>query len=65
MRYPQDPFTALVANVTAGGDSAARGMILGMVYGAAGVIEDLPQEWRENLSANDKIGSLLKPVHAK
>ena len=65
MRYPKDPFTALVANVTAGGDSAARGMILGMVYGAAGLIEDLPQEWRDNLTAREEIETLLKAVHGK
>jgi ADP-ribosylglycohydrolase len=36
LRYPNDPLTAMVENAKAGGDSAARGMLLGMVYGAAG-----------------------------
>ncbi len=50
MRHPEAPATALVANARAGGDSAARGMILGMVYGAADLLDDLPPEWRDGLS---------------
>ncbi len=36
---------AMTANVKAGGDSAARGMIIGMLMGAAG--KSIPASWRE------------------
>lgn len=49
LRYPEDPFTALVENAAAGGDNAARGMALGMVYGAAGLTGKLPPEWEGGL----------------
>ena len=47
LRYPSDPLTAMVENAKAGGDSAARGMLLGMVYGAAGMLDRLPEEWKK------------------
>ena len=34
LKYPDDLRTALVENVMAGGDSAARGMVVGMMLGA-------------------------------
>ena len=35
---------AMMANVKAGGDSAARGMVIGMLMGAAG--KSVPDDWR-------------------
>ncbi len=32
LRYPNDPVQGLLKNAMAGGDTAARAMILGMIY---------------------------------
>lgn len=53
--YPDDYRTAMVRNVMAGGDSAARGMLAGMVLGAAGGMEVLPDSWLEALVAEKEI----------
>ncbi|MGA2940205.1 MAG: ADP-ribosylglycohydrolase family protein, partial [Syntrophobacteraceae bacterium] len=36
---------ALVENVMAGGDSAARGLVVGMILGAHLGFEAIPSEW--------------------
>jgi len=50
---------ALVENVMAGGDSAARGMFVGMVLGAYLGIDAIPGEWLANLNARKRIEELL------
>lgn len=61
-RYPQDPATSLIENSSAGGDSAARGMILGMVHGAATPISEWPAEWLEHLVARAEIEDLISSM---
>lgn len=58
-RYENDFKDALVENVMAGGDSAARGMLVGMVLGAYLGIEAVPGDWLETLNARKKIVDLL------
>ena len=55
LRHPADPFVAMVENARAGGDNAARGMMLGLVYGAAESIGSLPLEWTENLHSRKMV----------
>lgn len=62
LRYPEDPTTALIENATAGGDSAARGMILGLVYGAKYPLSALPEKWRSGLLARSEIESLIQQL---
>ncbi len=62
LRYPEDPATALIENVNAGGDSAARGMILGMVYGAAFPVSGWPAEWVTGLKAGEEIRRLVGQI---
>jgi ADP-ribosylglycohydrolase len=45
----------LVENAKAGGDSAARGMILGAIYGAADLMEKLPPDWISALKSYPEI----------
>jgi ADP-ribosylglycohydrolase len=48
-RFASDPAQALRENTLAGGDSAARGLVLGMALGAAGAV--LPSAWQDGLHA--------------
>lgn len=59
LKYPDDPEEALVQNVMAGGDSAARGMLLGTLYGAAGGQTAIPDRWTDDINASADISRLL------
>lgn len=58
-KYGGDLRQALIANVLAGGDSAARGMLAGMVLGARHGVVAIPAAWREGLLAGGRIQALL------
>lgn len=58
-KYEADPVEALVQNAMAGGDSAARGMILGALLFAHAGTAALPAAWLETLAARKKIEELL------
>ena len=62
--YAGDFKQALIANVMAGGDSAARGMLAGMVLGAHLGLEAIPAAWRQELIAGPRIAQLLAAVKA-
>ncbi len=62
LRYPTAPAAALIANASAGGDNAARGMMLGLVYGAKFSTTELPPEWLSGLNARDEIVSLIQQI---
>ena len=58
-KYPTDLEAALVENTMAGGDSAARGMMAGMVLGAHLGEDAIPGRWRKAMTAHDEISRLL------
>lgn len=60
LRHPEDPAAALIENASAGGDCAARGMILGMIYGAGFPTTDWPAEWLTDLRAGPRIHELIQ-----
>jgi len=62
LSYEKDLKTALIENVMAGGDSAARGLATGMILGAHLGIEAIPSEWFEGLRKRDQIVNLLKKL---
>ncbi len=62
LRYTDNLREALTENVMAGGDSAARGMVIGMILGAAGGIEAIPPEWLEGMTAVGRIRQLLEDI---
>jgi len=58
-RYEDDLETALVENVMAGGDSAARGMAAGMILGAWLGEDALPPAWLAQMNRTAQIDRLL------
>ena len=59
-KYETNLREALVECVMAGGDSAARGMIVGMVLGAHLGMESIPSEWLKELKKYGEITELLE-----
>jgi ADP-ribosylglycohydrolase len=62
VKYERDLREALIQSVMAGGDSAARGMLVGMVLGAYLGKESLPEEWIAGLRRGEEIKSLLRQL---
>ena len=57
--YEDDFETALIENVMAGGDSAARGIAAGAVLAAFSGFSLIPGRWKKSLAARQKIENLL------
>ena len=62
-RYPDDLKTALVENVMAGGDGAARGLLVGLLLGAYNG-SDAIQPWIDAMQARQEIETLLASIDA-
>ncbi len=62
LRYPDNAVKGLVANAEAGGDSAARGLLLGLVYGAAPKPEPLPAMWLAQLVVAEEFDELTQAL---
>jgi len=62
VRYENDLQTALVENVMAGGDSAARGMVVGMILGAFQGPAAIPAPWLSDLKYLASIESHLTQI---
>lgn len=60
--YTEDLKTALVENVMAGGDSAARGMVAGMILGAHLGLAAVPEAWLADMEKTDTIAALLRSI---
>lgn len=54
----------LIANVMAGGDSAARGLLAGTILGADAGLEGIPGRWREALVQKHRVQDLLDRLAA-
>jgi ADP-ribosylglycohydrolase len=61
-KYEDNLKAALVANVMAGGDSAGRGLTVGMVLGAHLGVAAIPSEWLSGLKAYRQITALLEKI---
>jgi ADP-ribosyl-[dinitrogen reductase] hydrolase len=55
---------ALVANARAGGDNAGRAGMIGAWLGAALGVSAIPREWRERLSARERIDAGVEAILA-
>ena len=58
-RYADDYKRAMVENVMAGGDSSARGMMAGMMLGAAHGMTAVPDAWVSGMTAAERINRWL------
>ena len=61
-KYENDLKSALVENVMAGGDSAGRGLLVGMVLGAHLGMKAIPPEWLEDMKAYPRIVDMLAKI---
>jgi ADP-ribosylglycohydrolase len=61
-KYEGDLEQALIENVMAGGDSAARGMVVGMVLGAHLGLDAIPGTWLDALKPYRHICELLDAI---
>jgi ADP-ribosylglycohydrolase len=61
-RYENDLEPALIENVMAGGDSAARGMAVGMVLGAHLGRDAIPERWLSEMKTTGRIEALLQEI---
>lgn len=59
LRYADDPAAALTQNIKAGGDSAGRGMLAGMILGAYHGFTGWPERWSTGMAAGEEIKNLL------
>ncbi len=58
-KYQDEPRIGLIENIMAGGDSAARGMIAGMIFGAFSGKEAVQPDWVAGLNDRRRIESYL------
>jgi ADP-ribosylglycohydrolase len=63
-RYEDEFREALIANVQAGGDSAARGQVLGMILGAYNGFDAIPSDWIDGLTARGRIAAFTSNTAA-
>ena len=59
LKYEDDIESALIENAMAGGDNCARGLVLGMLLGAANGMASIPNHWVENLKARTDLVDFL------
>jgi ADP-ribosylglycohydrolase len=62
VRYEENLKEALMQNVMAGGDSAARGMAAGMILGAYLGTEAIPADWLADLKSREAIMRALDRI---
>ena len=61
-KYENDLQAALVENAMAGGDSAGRGLLVGLVLGAHLGMEAIPPEWLNDMKACPQIVDMLARI---
>ena len=61
-RYEENLSQGLIENAMAGGDSAGRGLIAGMILGAHLGLEAIPQRWLTELRAYARIVELMDKI---
>jgi ADP-ribosylglycohydrolase len=65
VKYESDYKQGMIENVMAGGDSAGRGMLAGMMLAAHGGMEAIPDAWLQGLTNRDRILAALESLENK
>lgn len=65
LKYQDSLEQALIANAGVGGDSAVRGMVIGMLLGAVHGREAIPQPWIEGLNALPHVDALFDRLRGR
>lgn len=60
LQHENDLEEALIETVMAGGDSAARGMVVGMLLGAYQGPDKIPSRWLDKLTSHERIQTALE-----
>lgn len=63
--HEDDPVAALSANAMLGGDSAARGLLLGLLMGARHGADAFPAPWIDHLKAHETIDRDLERLESR
>lgn len=61
-KYEKDLKSALIENVMAGGDSAGRGLLVGLVLGAYLGMQAIPPKWLNDMQAYSQIVEMLAKI---
>jgi ADP-ribosylglycohydrolase len=61
-RYEENLPEALIQCVMAGGDSAGRAMLVGLILGAWNGIQDIPAQWLNGLQERKQVESLINTM---
>jgi ADP-ribosylglycohydrolase len=64
-KYESNLREGLIENVMAGGDSAGRGLMVGMILGAHLGIDAIPQKWLSELKSYQEIADLMDQIDRK
>ncbi len=62
LTYEDHPVEMLQHNALAGGDNAARGMVLGLLIAAQGKFDQLPESWTQGLNTLARINQALEEL---
>lgn len=65
LRYEGSLEEALIANAGVGGDSAARGIVIGYLLGAVHGESAIPERWLAQLSVRERVQSLMKRISGR
>ena len=65
LKYEDDFKRGMIENVMAGGDSAGRGMLAGMILGAHAGMDAIPEEWLSDLTHHNRIIACLESLDKK
>lgn len=65
LRYSDDFQGAILATISAGGDSAARASMIGAWLGASLGMEGIPQEWLDRLRQKERIAQAIDQLLAR
>jgi ADP-ribosylglycohydrolase len=61
-KYEDNLKLALIENIMAGGDSAARGMLIGFILGCYHGLQSIPNEWLSAMLKYEEIVHMIELV---